>query len=66
MGQGNQVRGDQSGLIGETKDRELVALSIEIKRRATRRIGQLIQHSKPKEAGKLAKGTRGQLPTRNT
>jgi hypothetical protein len=43
----------------QAKDAELVAFSTEIKMRATRRIGQLIQ--KAREAGKLAKGARGQL-----
>ncbi len=41
----------------QAKDAELVAMAMEIKRRATRRIGELM--AEMKAADKLAKGTRG-------
>lgn len=43
----------------QAKDGELAAAAVELKRRATRRLGELMKADR--EAGKLAKGTRGQL-----
>jgi hypothetical protein len=43
----------------QAKDEELVAYATEIKMRATRRIGELM--AEYRAAGKLAKGTKGQL-----
>jgi N6-adenosine-specific RNA methylase IME4 len=44
----------------QAKDGELVGYAVEIKKRATRRLGEIMEENR--KAGKLAKGTRGRLP----